>query len=798
MNKMQRSTKLIIAIFLAFLIWNISPSRVNAQACSGSGSTSYTKYKCTRNMANAWTCVDDGTVTNSGGCSWIQTGVCGWNEANEPRCVDGTTTNYCTMSNQCAGFNQCITTAGCSVGPVPTLPPGVTPVPTVPSGGSGCGTSCSSDQQCPAQPSKLCVGAPNGTCFCDDGGTPITGCGGITFAPGYSEEDFYGSDPVRMIVRDAGNNNMWDAGVSIVSYSTNQPSPFSTSCEPWPGGPGTEPGARYDRYCNINPAQLQPLNPGDYIHMSATIEFSPADDTDECPNDFQMPYNGTIIGRVYNDDNGNSVLDDTLGEGYIVNRAFSTCTGAKKYLDGLFVQAVNTITGQIYTVKVNEDGAGGELCNPEPLYQFSGLPDGIYNVSIKTDSLPVGWGAPVALPPGPGCVNSGLGTVNCTVASGSISHAWFTVKQVSCQLTLSSPLNISIGGMANITTSSLIQTNGDIDRIQYMVDDASIADFNSDSGTYVDQFTDSNKADGFSATLYGNAIGVSNISAFGAMLDEGNIMCTPNPASATVNVTNPSAWWQSIGGSIMAKGNILSIISPTTCTLPACNPVLITDGASIPGIAVSTNTINPNPPNVSSHNRQVENTFLASDEYNYAFFENRLSGEIKSGRTIVTNTVAANGLNSGALINGYRWLYSDGPLSIDGVQNLGDNKVVLFVNGNLTLREKINFNDGSGFFMAVVNGNIVIDTAFAGAASEPELEGIFYAEGNFNTDATLGTLDEQLLVRGTVVANTFSLNRELSINTFTPAEVFEFAPDVIINYPRNLRVKQVTWREVAP
>lgn len=75
------------------------------------------------------------------------------------------------------------------------------------------------------------------------------------------------------------------------------------------------------------------------------------------------------------------------------------------------------------------------------------------------------------------------------------------------------------------------------------------------------------------------------------------------------------------------------------------------------------------------------------------------------------------------------------------------------------------------------------------------LEGIFYANGAFNS----GTGNLPLGVRGSVVANTISLGRNLnSSNTTTPAETFEFGEENMLLYPKDLVGVVVAWKEVAP
>lgn len=133
-------------------------------------------------------------------------------------------------------------------------------------------------------------------------------------------------------------------------------------------------------------------------------------------------------------------------------------------------------------------------------------------------------------------------------------------------------------------------------------------------------------------------------------------------------------------------------------------------------------------------------------------------------------------------------------------------RAVLFVDGgDLTIRKQIQLTKGEGFFMAIVGkdaagnkGNILIDPAAA------SLEGFYSADNLFKTgtkyNEDLGIFDDQLHIRGSVVGlEGVSLQRNLgSSNTTIPAELFEYAPDLIFTYPPKLSVRKMRWKEVAP
>jgi len=155
--------------------------------------------------------------------------------------------------------------------------------------------------------------------------------------------------------------------------------------------------------------------------------------------------------------------------------------------------------------------------------------------------------------------------------------------------------------------------------------------------------------------------------------------------------------------------------------------------------------------------------------------------------------------NQGAVSpDGYKWYFREGDLTMQGEPTLGNTKVILFVNGNLTIDGIIDLTRGTGFFMAIVSGNIIVDPDVVHpSAGEPELEGLFVADGNF-TSGSDGD-DEQLYIRGMVTAyQQVQLDKALNDNSITPAELFTYAPDLLFNYPRSLTLKRTRWKEVTP
>jgi hypothetical protein len=162
-------------------------------------------------------------------------------------------------------------------------------------------------------------------------------------------------------------------------------------------------------------------------------------------------------------------------------------------------------------------------------------------------------------------------------------------------------------------------------------------------------------------------------------------------------------------------------------------------------------------------------------------------------------TVAGGSFNSGGATtgDGYSWYRHNGNITITADLNLSaGRKVILFVDGNLTINGKISYSPTDAFFMPIVKGNIVIDPAVTSAAGTPTLTGIFYSDGSFTTGAGTGPLS----ILGSVVSmGGINMERDLGAgNNFESSENFTISPELMLNYPGTLSFKRPIWREVAP
>ena len=311
----------------------------------------------------------------------------------------------------------------------------------------------------------------------------------------------------------------------------------------------------------------------------------------------------------------------------------------------------------------------------------------------------------------------------------------------------------------------------------------------------------------YTTKVWGAGIGSTQIE--GWAIQGINVLDTD---ATDVNVTSqPGPWVQTMDGDISVKGNIISNIPST-----AWDENFILSGlGGYPGVAAYEN-------NIFTGNGQISETKWNVNLYS----ANLLDASYKSWTNIPSFNSFKNSIASSYLINidsntidtftyddskKYKntyWFYYDGresgiDLNINSDINIGENKVVLFVDGaDLLINGKINMS--GGFFMAIVGknelskGNITLNPLVGGGFDNiSDIEGLFFCEGIFSS--SISSLPFHL--RGSVAAlDGINLQRDLGeeINNIYPAEFFEFAPDQLILIPSPLKTIKTIWREVAP
>ena len=265
---------------------------------------------------------------------------------------------------------------------------------------------------------------------------------------------------------------------------------------------------------------------------------------------------------------------------------------------------------------------------------------------------------------------------------------------------------------------------------------------------------------------------------------------------------------------MVSSGNLRSLIPLSCAADPSCFNFLILDdpASGSPATAIHNNTYDfSNDPlgkgSVSASNKWLVKSPTKASLYSYNYFYNLASGktftDLGANPTITTAVIASTPANTPGN-GGYAWIKASGNVSLGNVgappQVLVNKKVILFVDGNLTINDEVIINNlENDFFMAVVSGDIDINPALVSLnLATPVVTGIFAADGTFST-GTNGTDDGILVLHGSVAAGNFNLERNLNAeNVNTPAEHFIYSPPLIVNYPSALSEKHLIWREVAP
>lgn len=255
-----------------------------------------------------------------------------------------------------------------------------------------------------------------------------------------------------------------------------------------------------------------------------------------------------------------------------------------------------------------------------------------------------------------------------------------------------------------------------------------------------------------------------------------------------------SNWWQVVGGGVTAAGDVISKVAP--------GQVFVTDPA---GVVVSgSGSTNFNGQPVSSTNWLVAN---AASRLSTSLMTNASFTEI--ARTVdglVTPVIISSpvvdtaqltplaGLADGAY---YVQIKGDADLAVNGPLDVGTAQVVLLVAGNVNIKNKINLTDNQGFFMVAASGNINIDPAVGTPAYQtatPDLEGIYFAQGAFNTGSSA---TNYLRIAGSVTGMN-GVNSQRQMYSLNPAETYVFRPEMAVFAPSGVLRKQRLWEEVAP
>jgi hypothetical protein len=353
----------------------------------------------------------------------------------------------------------------------------------------------------------------------------------------------------------------------------------------------------------------------------------------------------------------------------------------------------------------------------------------------------------------------------------------------NCTINTTDPITTNIGGALNISGNTT-QTNGTITSVSFTSANPARATATSPDATSP-----------YNSQITGVSVGSTTVTLQASMNDNNGaaagVRCS---YVATVNVNPPLGWWQVIGGNAITNGSLNSTI-PAACTLPACNPLLDLNGTwNYPGNIIYGIGTNLTKANASSKGWNTNSKYLGK-VYDYNYFINLVPSTIVFNSNLPAVIAQANFDSGVAAADGYIWLKAPQNTTINSnILISGNKKVILFVNGDLTINGKINIqNHGQGFLMIIVTGNINVNSAVTGTAASPAIEGIYETDKNFD----MGGGVNGIYVRGTIVSyGSVVLNR--NVGTVNPSESVEYDPALTILFPRSLVQDTYGWSEVLP
>ncbi|MBI3397438.1 hypothetical protein HY045_03100 [Candidatus Woesebacteria bacterium] len=314
-----------------------------------------------------------------------------------------------------------------------------------------------------------------------------------------------------------------------------------------------------------------------------------------------------------------------------------------------------------------------------------------------------------------------------------------------------------------------------------------------------------------------------------------------------VSIKPPGPWWQVKNADVTSGGDVTSLIPTVTCT-GTCNSNFDLrgdrstsgDGAGMPGIpvlrgmtadfSVNSGTVGTVSPTgwISSPSTDAVGQL---QRFDFNYYINKIPSDVQSKYIPICNNTVSGGFftsqSSNSAARGYFWFYYDGASTNPSCPTSGDltitnnvnvqngNKIVLIVkNASLNINAAVGGKRGSFIFMAVVQNDININKvvghnpSLGNPNNGPDVEGLFVANGNITTGTNGGASpnDLALYVHGALISVDPSpssgkkviMQRVLSDNSKTPAEFFEYAPELLLQYPSIFYDRSLKWQEVAP
>lgn len=324
----------------------------------------------------------------------------------------------------------------------------------------------------------------------------------------------------------------------------------------------------------------------------------------------------------------------------------------------------------------------------------------------------------------------------------------------------------------SINSGSTVQLQASITASSGIISNVSFSSSNTSAVT-VSPSSDTSASYTTTASAIGS--GTSTITASVTM--SGATRCSD---TATVSVLSADPWWQVEDGDIVASGDIIS-------TVPSTKYFNVVGLGGFPGVPVYNGSLLVTPGVVSNPSWawSANTATNQSRLFNYSYFANLVPSDI-----IFTDPSSTSIATDISDQDGYDWYKHTGNLTLSA-SDLLNRKVILFVDGNLTIDGNINVTDNQGFFVTFVNGTISINPSVTGS---PSLEGLYLSNSTFST----GVGTSPINIRGSIASyGGISFERDLADDS-SPAEYIEFAPDQVAMFPEKLMLSRTKWIEVAP
>lgn len=755
-------------------------SGVRAQACVGAGQccdTLYDEYKCS---ISGNYCNNPGSncLGGQGACQWSGYGCdggetlgCGIPAAGrcEARCQPGGT----AYPGTCYWYTA------------PTAPPGASPTPPIV--GGGCNDPCNGDGDC-----------ASGTCdpgsrICYCGGGPHHYCSPATYAVPYNGYSWTSSSAITFNVV-ARNNNDWNAHVTLHLEKWDGSVRRSADC-----GSSSNP----NKTCVFNTNDLAPYAPNELIRSWIEIEDFGGPITNACPAFFQVLAVPTPTPTIAPSCLISSVSISYPGSDVQIYPAASPVSvnipdGTVK---GYFSNNQVTISGEVSV------GSGSVITAATVAGQTASVIGNRFSRST--------YGA------------SSLGSTNVPV-SVQVSNGF---TSYTCSTTANFVLTGTMQGKV------LIRDQGDV--VGQATDPAYCFDTDAIQNG-ISGLTVNGGVSNTNTELYGSFSTIVNdqpknlsVSGYGSSY---SCIC-PSGCNRSVSMAQigkalyyyldeaKSAWWQTAFGDVLATTDVVGKI-PFTCAEDGiCKEYLsLADTTKQAGVFVNGSTGTTTSGDAGSNSFLRYDGVLASapswsaasdytppvqEKENYDYFAALVNLDTSSAVTIIGSSSLS--FPSGLAANTTHIMYRIGSLSINDqwdLNSFNNKQLIVFVTGDLTINNTIlNLpNNDKGFLAFIVKGNININpnlgtdapsSALDVTTLPADLEGVYIADGTISTGVGTKTLVGEGMFIGWGGLN---LDRDYSsvANNTSPAMIFRYRPDLLLNTPKILKNYSYTWKETAP